>query len=203
MAAMFDHDPSKKLAMLGAGLHALGLAAVLAAAGIGYALVLRPLDGRIDELNDRSAGLEASLQNAHVVRAEQQRLRGVVAALEAKSAELEKRVPDEPLEGEFLSQLAQAAGQAGLKIGDYRPGVVRTSEKYSQMAVQLSCQGPYRSICDFLDRLSALPRLTQVETLDVSAGSPDGCPVSLSLVVYFRLTKAPAAQAAKGGHVNG
>jgi Tfp pilus assembly protein PilO len=203
MAGMFDHDPSKKLAMLGAGLHAIGLAAVLATAGIGYALVLRPLDARIDELDGRSQQLQASLQNAHVVRAQAQRLRGAVAAMEAKSAELQKRVPDEPLEGEFLSQLTQAAGQAGLKIGDYRPGVVRTGEKCSQMAVQLSCQGPYRSICDFLDRLSALPRLTQVEKLDVSASGPDGCPVSLSLVVYFRLTKTPAAQAAKGGQVNG
>jgi Tfp pilus assembly protein PilO len=200
---MFKRGPSQKLAMLGVGLHALGLAIVLAAAGIGYALVLQPLDARIDELDGRSVELQAALDDAPNVRAKHERLRRALVAMEAGGTGLEKRVPDEPLEAEFLAQAAQAATQSGLQIGDYRPGAVRTSGHCSQMEIQISCQGPYRSICDFLDRLSAIPRLSQVEKLEISAAGPDGYPVTLWLVVYFRLAKAPADPGAKGGQAHG
>jgi Tfp pilus assembly protein PilO len=189
--------------MLGVGLHGLGLAIVLAAAGIGYGLVLRPLDARIDDLDGLSLKLQAALEDAPTVRAKHERLRLDMAAMEAGAAGLENRVPDEPLEAEFLSQAAQAASQSGLQIGDYRPGVVRTSRQCSQMEIQLACQGSYRSICDFLDRLAALPRLSQVEKLEIGAAGPDGYPVTLWLVVYFRLTKAPADPGAKGGQAHG
>lgn len=200
---MFKHGPSQKPAMLGVALHGLGLVIVLAAGGVGYALVLRPLDDRIEELDGRTLQLQAALENAPTVRAEHERLRRAVAAMEAATADLEKRVPDEPSEAEFLSQAAQAASQAGLQIGDYRPGVVRAGQRCSHMEIQLSCQGPYRSICDFLDRLAALPRLSQVEKLEITAAGPGGYPVTLCLVVYFRLTKAPADPGAKGGQAHG
>ena len=121
-----------------------------------------------------------------------------MAAAEAGAADLQKRVPDEPSEAEFLAQLVQAANQTGFRINDYHPGVVRSGERCSQLQVQLSCQGTYRSICDFLDRLAALPRITQVEKLDVTAAGPDGHPVTLWLVVYFRLSQAPDGGGGRG-----
>jgi Tfp pilus assembly protein PilO len=189
MATTPQHDPSKRLRLLGLGLHGLGLSIVLATAGLGYALVIRPLETRIEESDGRSLQLEAVLREAHKVRAEHQRLQGAMAAAEAKAADLQKRVPDEPSEAEFLAQLTQAANQTGLQISDYRPGVVRGGQRCSQLQIQLSCQGTYRSICDFLDRLAALPRITQVEKLDITAAGPDGHPVTLWVIVYFRLTK--------------
>jgi Tfp pilus assembly protein PilO len=189
--------------VLGVALHGAGLAIVLAAAAMGYALVLRPLDAMIETLDQRSLKLQAVLDDAPAARAKHDELRRALAAAEAAAASLDKRVPAEPFEAEFLSQTAQAATQAGLRIGDYRPGVVRTGPHCSQMEIQLSCQGPYRSICDFLDRLAALPRLNQVEKLEINAAGPEGYPVTLWLVVYFRLTKAPGDAGAKGGQAHG
>jgi len=200
---MFQQGPSQKLAMLGVALHGLGLAIVLSATGIGFALVLRPLDAKIGELDGRGIELQAALENAPAVRAEHERLRRALAATEAAAAGLEKRVPDEPLEAEFLSQAAHAASQAGLQISDYRPGAVRTTRQCSLMEIQLTCQGPYRSLCDFLDRLAALPRLSQVERMEITAAGPEGNPVILWLSVYFRLAKTPADPGAKGGQAHG
>ena len=87
-----------------------------------------------------------------------------------------------------------AAAQAGLQIRDYRPGVVATRPTHSQMEIQLSCQGTYRSLCEFLDRLAALPRLTRVEKMEITAAGPESQPTTLSLIVYFRLRKAPPPQ---------
>jgi Tfp pilus assembly protein PilO len=176
--------------MLGLGLHGLGLSIVLATAGLGYALVMRPLERGIEELNGRAFQLQTCLQQAPKVRADHQRLRDAMAAAEAKAADLQTRVPDEPFEAEFLGQLAEAARQTSFQIGDYRPGVVRSGQRCSQLQIQLTCQGTYRSICNFLDRVAALPRITQVEKLDITAAGPDGHPVTLWLVVYFRLAKA-------------
>ena len=203
MAATLKHDPSKRLAVLGLGLHGLGLAVLLAGVGTAYALVVRPLDARIDALDERAAELQSLLDDAHNVGVEHQRLRRAVATSESKAADIQKRVPDEPLEADFLSQLAQAADQTGFRIGDYRPGVVRAHEEYSQMQVQLVCEAPYRSICAFLEKVAALPRLTQVEKLDITAAGAEGYPVTLWLDVYFRPAKAPAARGAKGGQTSG
>jgi Tfp pilus assembly protein PilO len=187
MTAISQHDPSKRLQRLSLGMHALGLSIVLATAGLGYVLAIRPLEDQIADLDDRSVQLEGFLRDASKVRGEHQRLLAEMTAAQAGAADLQKRVPDEPFEAEFLGQLTEAASQSGLRIGDYHPGVVHAGQRCSQLQVQLSCQGTYRSICEFLDRLATLPRITQVEKLDVTAAGPDGHPVTLWLVVYFRL----------------
>ncbi len=149
MAAMFQHEPSKRLKRLGLGLHALGLSIVLATAGLGYALAIHPLENRIDEVDDHSFQLEGLLRDAPKVRGQHQRLQNEIAAARASVADLHKRVPDEPFEADFLAQLTEAANQSGLRIGDYRPGVVRGGQRCSQLQVQLSCQGTYQSVCEF------------------------------------------------------
>jgi Tfp pilus assembly protein PilO len=203
---MTDHDPAKKLKLLGAGLHVAGLATVLLVAGAGYALLLRPVNSRIEDCRTRSDQLEARLQSAEKCRAEHQELSRRSADLAQEASALAKRVPDEPLEAEFLSHVAAAAGQLGLKILDYRPAVASAQENCSQMEIQLSCSGPYRSLCGFLDRLGALDRLSRVTRADVTAAGPEGCAINMTLLVFFRLTTAaatPAPETKPGGTKRG
>lgn len=202
---MIEHDPAKRLRLLGWCLHGAALAAVLATAGISYAVVLRPLERKTDERLDRIAHLEERLAGSDVFRSEQARLQQSVTRLEQQAAALARRVPSEPLEGEFLSQVAAIAGQVGLKIGNYRPGVIRIREGHSQMEIQLSCVGPYRSLCRFLDRIAALERLSRIVQMEVSAGTAEGCPATITLVVFFRLTEPPVKTptAREGGAVHG
>ncbi len=198
---MFERDIVKELRYLGIGLHAAGAAIVLVVAAAGYGLVLRPLDQRIEACELRSGELEDRVNNADSLRAEQQQLAGRLAALEQETAALAKRVPDEPLEAEFLSQAAAAASQAGLKIRDYRPGVVSARETCSQMEIEFSCVGPYRSLCRFLDRLASLDRLWRITRAEVTAARPEGCAMTATLVIYFGLKDAAkdAPRVAKPG----
>jgi Tfp pilus assembly protein PilO len=200
---MVEHDLGKKLAILGLGLHAAGLTAVLLVAGAGYALLLGPVDARIGEWEARSDELEACLEGADARRAEQQELSRRSAALAEEAAALGKRVPDEPFEADFLSQVAAAAGQVGLKILDYRPGVAGPHENWSQMEIQLSCSGPYRSLCKFFERVGAFGRLSRVTQAEITAAGPEGCTISMTLVIFFRLKKPadPPTPGVKSGGV--
>ena len=203
---MVEHDLGKKLAILGLGLHAAGLAAVLLVTGVGYALLLRPVDSRIGEWEARSDELESRLEDADARRAEQQEISRRSAALAQDAAALVKRVPDEPLEADFLSQVAAAAGQVGLKILDYRPGVASPHENGSQMEIQLSCSGPYRSLCGFFERLGAFERLSRVTQAEITAAGPEGCAISMTLVIFFRLKKpadTPTPEVKSGGAAHG
>ncbi len=199
---MVDHDPARKLKLLGNGLHAAGLATVLLVAAAGYAFLLRPVSSRTDACTARSNLLEARLDSADKRRAEHQELSRRSAALAQEASALAKRVPDEPLEAEFLSQVAAVAGQLGLKILDYRPAVARAQENCSQMEIQLSCSGPYRSLCGFLDRLGAFERLSRVTQAEVTSAGSEGCAIQMTLVVFFRLATAadaPAPETKSGG----
>lgn len=196
---MFEHDPARRSTMLGWCLHAAGLAAVLAAAALAYGLVLRPLERRTGDWEDRIARLEERLQGIDAFRAEQSRLSQWVAELDQKGAALSRRVPGEPMEAEFLSQVASVAVGAGVKLGHYRPGVVRIGEGHSQMEIQLSCAGSYRGLCQFLDRLAAMERLSRVVQMEVASGQAEGCPATITLVVFFRLTEPPKARSSREG----
>ncbi len=181
-----ERNPGKRLEYLGWGLHGLGLTVVMATAALGYALVLGPLAARTVASHQRAAYLEERLQDADGLRAQYERMERSAAALDREVAELEKRVPREPLEAEFLSQLAAAAGEAGLKIGDYRPGVIRTRKGHSALEIQLSCQGSYPNLCRFLDRVAAAGRLSQITQVEIKPQGGSGCRATLTLVIFFR-----------------
>ncbi len=185
---MLQHDPDRKLRILGLALHGLGLAIALAVLGLGYAAALRPMGEDIADCGLRIDALESLLRVAPKVLAEHEALRRELEVLRAKTEALEKRVPREPAEAEFLSQLSGAAAEVGLTIRDYRPGVVRTREDHSCLEIQLACTGSFRSLCGFLDRMASMPRLSRVTQIEVtSAAEPDAYPMTMSLAVFFDL----------------
>jgi len=203
---MFEHDVAKKLKILSLGLHTAGAAIVLLVAGAGYALVFRPPDRRIEASESRSEELGDLLGKAESLRAEHQQLTRRLVALEQESAVLAKRVPEESLEAEFLSQAAAAAAQVGLKIRDYRPAVASERENCSQMEIQFTCAGPYRSLCRFLERLASLERLWRITHAEIAAAGPEGCTMSATMVIFFGLKKPagpPPRSPKPGGAVHG
>jgi Tfp pilus assembly protein PilO len=182
------HEPDRKLRLLGWSLHGLGLAVALAIAGLGYALAMRPEHREAAACRAQVEELNARLLDAERVRAEHRDLGRAAAEADRKAALLDQQVPREPSEAEFLSQASNAATAAGLEIRDYRPGVVRTRENHSELEIQLACAGPYQGLCEFLDRLASLPRLSRVLHIEVSAAEDGAYPVTMSLAVYFNLT---------------
>ena|GEM_PF-1265231 len=194
--AMLPYDPDKRLKLLGTGFHALGLAITLVLAGLGYALAIHPVWEDVRLKRDRAADLQSLLENAAQMRAQHAAMQSTLAAIERESEQLRQRIPPEPAEAEFLSQLSRAAAVAGLVIRDYRPGVVRQATDHWRLEVQLACTGSYQALCAFLDRVASLPRLARISHLEIGgARQPAGYPITLSMTVFFKLEpKGPQAK---------
>lgn len=199
---MFNHDPQAKLRSIGWALHAVGLALVLSSAWLAHAGTIGAVNARIAECRARSAELAQVSIGTKKIRAQHQRLTGTVARLQKQVAGLRERVPDERLEGEFLSQVTRAAGEADFQIRDYTPGSVRAGAGYSKMEIQLAGSGSYRSVCGFLDRLQQLPRLSRITRLELAAApQSEDYPVKLTLLIFFGLPES--SPSAPGVATNG
>ncbi len=181
---LFDAD--KRLAGIGWALHGLGLFIALAGVILGRRVLLDPIDRMASQCAERIDYLQARLTEEDHLRAEHQRLKAEVDRARRESAALKQRIPDEPCEAEFLAELARLAGDAGLQIRDYRPGAATAWPSYSTLTVDLSGNGPYRSICALLDSLARLPRHCTVRQLEINADKRTAdCRLELSVELYF------------------
>jgi Tfp pilus assembly protein PilO len=179
-------DPRHILKMLGRQLNIAGalIAAmmILAVAWFHWG----PLSRESAESTQKLAALHALLGDELHVRAEHAKLRQQLDKAASQEAAIQKRIPRDPQEAEFLAQISQTAGNAGLQITDYRPGVMSAGKKCSALRVELTCDGNYRAICTLLDRLQELPRYSTVARLEIGPGaSPEHYSAKLCLELYF------------------
>jgi len=182
------HQPNRNptLEVLGWGLHGLGVLVTLAIALAAVFLAYRPIDHQAAAYTRRAHRLQNLLQNGARVRAEHAQLSEELALARKQADDLNRRIPDEPREADFLAQVSQLAAKAGLRIQDYRPGKVTAESTYSAMQVDLICQGEYASICNFLDGLSDLPRHSTTTRLEIeSEENRQEYSAKMSLKLYF------------------
>jgi Tfp pilus assembly protein PilO len=151
------------------------------------------LDAQTDACADRARHLKQLLTRSAEVRAEHHRLTLLNHEADARARAILQRIPDEPQEAEFLSQVTQLAQQVSLQIIDYRPAAALESDTCWHLEVQLACRGTYASLCRFLDGLNHLERFTNLARLDVASdGQSTEYAVSMSLVLYFGLKRSMA-----------
>ncbi|MGH7134626.1 MAG: type 4a pilus biogenesis protein PilO [Pirellulales bacterium] len=177
------NDRLKKLDMV---LHGGGLAVVLSSFGVAWILVYQPLESARVEAEARCAEINEHLGSADGLRREHAQLEHSLADARHQEQRLLARVPDEAREAEFLSQMSRLAKDVGMELRDYRPGQVQSQATCSAMEVALTCEGPYESLCRFLDGVGRLPRLVHLSHLEIN-GSQSGSSYSatLKLVIYF------------------
>jgi Tfp pilus assembly protein PilO len=182
---MHSVDPSYKVRVVRWSLHGLGALIFLTIGLLAHLAVNRPLDAQTAAYAQRTDRLQAVLRDGERLRKEHARLSEELALARQQAALLEKRIPDEPREADFLAQVSRLADEVGLRIRDYRPGVVKPRESYSTMRVDLICEGNYDSICRFVDGLSRLPRHSTIVRLEVdSAGKQKFYSTNISLELY-------------------
>ncbi len=179
-------------------LHAGGAIGLVVIGSIAYWLIGAP-DHAPGDSAKRPSAQAGELRAVH---AELLQLENDLAAVEARVQEGSRRIPPEPRESEFLKDVMRIAGEANFAIRDYQPGQPRTQVGCPHIFIELAGSGDYRSICQFLDGVSGLPRLSTIERLDIVA-EPTGTtyPVSITLAVYF--TGRPTSDQHNGGGNDG
>ncbi len=155
------------------------------------------------------AGLEEEYEriSADLMKAKQtaSRLPQVKAEYEELTGSWEEAKTLLPTEKEMaglLSQVTVAGQRSGVDFLLFKPRPPMPREIYMENPIEVSVQGSYHDIGVFMGRLSNLPRIVNVKTIDMKnvsnpSGSelPDVVEASLQLAAYTLMTDAQRTQA--------
>jgi Tfp pilus assembly protein PilO len=148
--------------------------------------VFKPLMEKEQVCQLRITQLKELLVKTPRVRQENRAFHAELAALKHTVEETQRRLPRELREHEFVEQVRQVAAKTGIEIDDYQLGLVTELESYSQAEITFQCQGSYASICQFLDEIDHLARITEISNLQIeSADNFHSYPVQVTFVLYF------------------
>jgi Tfp pilus assembly protein PilO len=169
-------------------LHYVGVLATVVSATATYSLLHAPTAQAVASTSMKIEELTLSVQNAPMIRQQHRSVVATLSEVKKRIASVQQRVPRDADAGEFLKELTELASAEQLAIKDFQPEKPTNKDGFAEMRVTLRGQGSYASICTFLDRLSALKRLSKVKDLTLSAGERAAeYPMTATLVIYFGL----------------
>ena len=123
--------------------------------------------------------------------AEEQLLRQIFSAKQAKAANLEaykqqldemrtsfgallRQLPNETEIETLLTDISQTGISAGLEINYFKPEGLRPKEFYSEYPIKLKVTGHYHEFAEFISGVAALPRIVTVRDISIKPTDPKG-----------------------------
>lgn len=144
--------------------------------------------------------LDTTKQKAQLdkVIAEEQGLRTIFSAKQAKAANLEaykqqldemrtsfgtllRQLPNKTEIETLLTDISQTGISAGLEINYFKPEGLRPKEFYSEYPIKLKVTGRYHEFAEFISGVAALPRIVTVQNIAIKAAEPNGEGVKLTM----------------------
>lgn len=163
-------------------------AALLLFAALFYLFTFRP--ARLE-----AAALDARLQHSREelrqARARASDLPRIAAENDALSLRLaqSKRLPRHQELGDFVRDISRLGSQYSLRKFNYKYGLIKRAETYSQLPIELEFEGDLLNVFSFLKQTEELPRLTRLRSLNIKGGHdrPGTVAVRMALNTYFSL----------------
>ncbi len=137
--------------------------------------------------------LDTTKQKAELekITVEEQQLRQVFSAKQAKAANLEaykqqldemrtsfgallRQLPNETEIETLLTDISQTGISAGLEIDYFKPEGLRPKEFYSEYPIKLKVTGRYHEFAEFISGVAALPRIVTVKDISIKPVDPEG-----------------------------
>ena len=114
-------------------------------------------------------------------------LRGEVKQMTDRLAFFNQRLPDDQELGEFVGTASRNALVAGLTDMKYMPKGVVQDELYLRRPIEMTCTGRFADLFAFLLKLKDLPRLTHVQSLNLTndAKLTGDCTIKMEMMIYF------------------
>lgn len=176
--------------------------AILAASG-GFAyFVARPqmiksraLAGTVES---ERAALASRCESLEVISRAQKE----TAALTARVADFDRRIPAESKVGEFLEELTRMAQNRDLRPETVQPGEAIRSTEVVALPIAIKVHGSFSGIHGLLQDIEHMPRLTRFDRFDVTtdAEHPGTVTAELNLKIFFLPPgEATGAHRAGGG----
>ena len=134
----------------------------------------------------------AEIKSIEAIIAEQQVLLQKMKGTELRSAEYEdfllklhKMIPDKPEQDKFIVWVYDASESASLKISDVSFGEHVTEEGYLSIPIQMTVNGGYNNILEFLSSLMYGERLVRVDDVDLQGGG-ESISMNMGINLFYK-----------------
>jgi len=168
--------------------------------GAGIQAQIQVIAKQVNEAETKKKDTEATL-------AEEARMKDAVGKLSEQYAFISKKLPSELKSSEMVRGIDSVARQSGVSVKFKKPGTVAKKEVVEELPVDVTLEGSYSQIAQFIYYTSNLERLTRVLNFSVYA-QDDSRERPLKFegqVVSYKLAPEPtpkADQAAPGANPN-
>ena len=190
---MLSTDREQNLKLTGWIIHLAGIALLLGGIAVYEYVVAALIVREQEQIALETAEKERFVARKGIIEEEFNQHTDRLRELKTNAETMRQRIPEQPLEADFLRQISQVADDEGVKIIKYDRGSLQRKPTHSQFDVRLSCEGNYVALCGFLERLAKLSRVATVQTMTLTSDADGIYPFDLSLLLYY------AAQGGQSG----
>jgi len=155
------------------------------------------------------AGLHAEIAHGRQLAAKLPEFRAQVVDLEARLDSLKAVLPEQKDVGDLLRRIQTLAAQSNLEVRGFKPQPIAQKQMHAEWPIAIELDGTYHDLGMFFDRVSRVPRIINVSSVNIKAKGlqgpraaaqvAEGKTISANCVATtFVLSEPPAAAPAKG-----
>jgi type IV pilus assembly protein PilO len=145
-------------------------AAVIALTALNFFLVISPVEETITRQISKQRQLDLQLAEKQEIAQNLNERRREMDVLEQKLAEALTELPEQKDMDELLSQLNDIGKKSGLEISKVEPAGESVDQFFARIPVRMTVAGNYNEIAMFLQELSTMRRIVNVN--GIKLGSP-------------------------------
>ncbi len=177
------------------------LAGLLAAiTALNFFMVIQPIEESIEAQTRTQSALDMQLAEKQEIAQNLNERRREMDVLEQRLAEALTELPEDKDIDELLAQLNDIGKKAGLTISSVQPGAESNASFYARIPVKMEVQGNYHEIAMFLQDVSGMRRIVNVDTITFTSPQVRNEKVVLKanfLATTFRFLARPGEQGDK------
>lgn len=143
--------------------------AVVVCAVYVYFLYL-PAANQLEGLRSQQLQLQRRLNEVRAVASNVMKFEEEIAALERKLKVALRQLPDSKELPVLLTDITTLGKTSGLEVEAFRPSPEITRDFYAEVPIEIEFTGRFHDIALFFDEISRLPRIVNVNELDISIG---------------------------------
>ena len=127
-----------------------------------------PKHKKIGKLGSEYKELSEKLDRARKTAKKLNYYRTKMKAAEAQFNIVMKALPEKKEIPALLSNISQAARDAGLDITKFQPNAQKPKEFYAEVPISINVSGNYHNVAMFFDKISNLPRIVTINTVKIA-----------------------------------
>lgn len=167
----------------------------------GYVLY-RPAREQLMVVEKQERELQRQVSEVRAIVANLAAFEKELADLETQLKQALRQLPDSKELPVLLTDISSLGKDAGLEFKLFRPQNEIPREFYAEVPIEIEFSGTYHDIARFFDKVAKLPRIVNVNRMDVQVASRDADGTRLTVrgeATTFRFLETPPAPAAAPG----